>query len=139
MSGKIEISRELLEEVVAQLDDFITGNVLERLKSALAAQVVEHQEPVGEHNFRIDRRAKESVEFVISRGMSHDGGEDLVLQSNGWVKLKLIGNDQCRVVVEKAPPAPVSVVLPERGGISNRPNFNEGWNACLDKFKELNG
>ena len=33
---------------------------------------------------------------------------------------------------------PVSVVMPERGGISNRPNFNEGWNACLDKMKELN-
>lgn len=35
-------------------------------------------------------------------------------------------------------PAPVSVVLPEYKVEDRDDNFPEGWNACLDKVKELN-
>lgn len=40
------------------------------------------------------------------------------------------------------PPAPVAVVLPERCVSNPREGYwsgyNDGWNACLDKVKELN-
>lgn len=44
MSSKIDgVSRALLEEVVLQLDDFITGSIVEELRALLAAPVVERQ------------------------------------------------------------------------------------------------
>jgi hypothetical protein len=51
------------------------------------------------------------------------------------------GSDSCPVCkgsgvsAPSSPPAPVSAVLPEREWGSP---YADGWNACLDKFKELN-
>lgn len=50
------------------------------------------------------------------------------------------------MIAYTSPPAPVAVVLPERrkpvctGSIKDFTTFEEarGWNACLDKVKELN-
>jgi hypothetical protein len=36
------------------------------------------------------------------------------------------------------PPAPVAVVLPERREFSPQSDAEWGWNACLDKVKEMN-
>lgn len=65
---------------------------------------------------------------------------------NGWRDVERLKFTACQLDPEEyecrmlfaAPPAPVAVILPERGGLSNRPNFNEGWNACLDATAALN-
>lgn len=43
---------------------------------------------------------------------------------------------------DTSPPAPVAMVLPERAAARPREGYwtgyNDGWNACLDKVKEMN-
>jgi hypothetical protein len=70
-----------------------------------------------------------------------DGEYSVSFVKSGWL-------DQCRKTggtffLYTSPPAPVSVVLPERmqwdGLRATACNIRgEGWNACLDKVKELN-
>ncbi len=159
MSNKtVTMSRELIEEVVAQLDDFITGDVLGRLKSALAVPVVERQEPVG----FVTRRSGKFGAWLHSSHRQAENFDSTAI--NGGP-----GNSEI-LAVYTSPPAPVAVderaefvawvrrewpqaplsnvrdLLPK-----NDPRYGEycdetlqrawvGWQAraYLDKVKELN-
>jgi hypothetical protein len=149
MTSKIEVPRELLEEVVAQLDDFITGDVLERLKSVLAAPEAPRQsEPVA-------YQRKWDADGIAPYKEKNENGRMAWAKKFIFVpisKLRIFPDD---VALYAEPQAPLSpdhsggageVVLPERrkpmctGAISDFTTFEEarGWNACLDKIKELN-
>ena len=99
----------------ASTTDICNQNGCGYLESGNGAPVVERQEPVGEVT----------------------GIED------GAVCVGLYGDPlNIGTLVFTSPPAPVAVVLPERlptdGNPDQSPDFDEGWNACLDKVKELN-
>ncbi|MNP50412.1 hypothetical protein D3C76_1446760 [compost metagenome] len=64
-----------------------------------------------------------------------------------YVRAPLIADWEYRTrKLYTSPPAPVSVVLPERLKVDymkdladrRSPDWYRGWNACLDKVKELN-
>lgn len=127
MSGKIEISRQLAERLL----NFTCNEEYDELRALLAGPVVDRQEPVAA-DIALDKAYRNGMMAGFSFGIR--GDED------GYAKA--IEQYDAEIHAAKTeppePPAPVAVVLPERGGLSNRPNFNEGWNACLDKVKELN-
>lgn len=117
MTNKIEISRDLAERLTKDYTGRPNWDALEEdrlaateeLRALLTAPAVERQE-----------------ECKCSSGMAIVSW----LHSSYCPVFKSLDMD--------SHPAPAAVVLPDRGGISNRPNFNEGWNACLDKVKEMN-
>lgn len=130
MSGKIEISRELVQRI-ADHCKFCKNHVyLEaiadiepELRALLAAPVVERQEP---------------VHMVRSHG------------SDCWEEISGESLEMCRCQPDEyeiralytSPRAPVAVVLPARREPSpEKPYLNDAdheWNSCIDKVKELN-
>jgi len=119
MTNDIKISRELAERWL----DPSQGSVYERyqivseeLRALLAAPVVERQEPVAEV-VMVDP-------FVLTTGNLH-------LLRKG-------------AKLYTSPPAPVTVVLPASRYIFDKDyddedrSYSMGWNACLNKVKELN-
>jgi len=113
----VTMPRELIEEVVAQLDDFITGDVLERLKSALAAPVGERKEPVAWIKPDVAATLR-GDECCYAFGAQNPKGSLIPLYA-----------------------APVTWKLPDPHGRQSNlkdTQYAMGWNACLDKVKELN-
>lgn len=161
MSGKIEISRELAQEILekmmgdwSQIDsewgptkggieaDIANGNEEEirKLRAILAAPVVERQEPVAyiveaidPNNGHLRRRGLHWHSVDTLRG-TRDFKE--------WIGENLTKEQP----LYTSPPAPVAVVLPERLKLTAQKDladpvtfdWQRGWNACLDKVKVLN-
>lgn len=104
------------------------GSHVKMILDALrATPVVERQDLIAPYD-AIFHAVSDSVD-VISRGSISISVKDFLtsLAKNGY---------------SVSPPAPVAMALPERKPIEHgkwRPiGFHEGWNACLDKVKELN-
>lgn len=140
MSNKIEISRELALDLeywlaLMEREKNVAGQcvALNQLREAIAAPAVERQEPVA---YRI---------------IYNDG------EASGWMNGKPAELDVEDVAtgvlraIELAytsPPAPVAVVLPTLISSEDGPHYSDnrasecgylaGFNACLDKVKELN-
>jgi len=142
MSGKIEISRELLGVYLGVIEgDWVEAG--HELRALLAAPVVERQDPV--------------MKLEAERLLGRDGEYAVSFVKPGWL-------DECRktggtFLLYTSQPAPIAVVLPER---KRRPveDFHgeiwvnegdcmwvDGWNTCIDeaerisclnKVKELN-
>ena len=131
MSGKIEVSRDLLERALSTTtnDGYVTVlTAFEELRALLAAPVVERQESL--NDWAIDHTAGRPI--LVLKGCSVIEAEDAAYV------IGLIRKD-------REQPATVSVVLPEWRKASY---YAEGhyttadlaaiWNACINKVKELN-
>ena len=127
MSGKIEISRELAADltrkIITQEDHERRVAAREELRALLSAPVVERQEPVA---WLLCKGDEQPIDSTIRWDVAKH-----------WPELA--------EPLYTSPPAPVSVVLPERADENDDSDGNDphceypaGWNACLDKVKELN-
>ncbi|MEO8644560.1 hypothetical protein [Pseudomonas sp.] len=117
--------------------DHYAGCALEELRALLAAPVVERQViDLDAVDWETIQQAADDSNWMPNEYMRND-----------WVA------DVCNFLkygrADISPPAPVAVVLPERKTELDQPQmldstFNyldgqiDGWNACLDKVKELN-
>lgn len=156
MTNKIEIARELAERIVDWYDGGL-GNIIyemDELRALLAAPVVERQEPVA-YRWRhpadpiyADRKVWEPITLAL-------GNVYLERKARAIANKHRYQEDVYYFAMEieplyAEPPAPVSVVLPEPKpriagywhdlDLNDKidDSFAKGWNACLDKFKELN-
>lgn len=134
MTNDIKISRDLADRLYRNLASGEEAyQAQQELRTLIAAPVVEGQEPVAWRGCNADG---EVVTDWID-GVPPEHMTDLCGNPSSFDKIEL---------AYTTPPASVSVVLPER--MSPRPegdntppstyNVNLGWNACLDKVKELN-
>jgi hypothetical protein len=134
MTNKLEISRELADRLTRAYPAEITDqetmqairiealSALDELRALLAAPAVERQEPVRQ------------VRYLggYARWLDVDAGT--------YDELKDDKRYEPRTLYT-SPPAPVAVVLPERMedyDVEKHPAYLHGWNACLDKVKEMN-
>lgn len=111
------------------LDERLTA--AEQRNAAIAASVVERQDvQVAAMPFErcCDVRAKMIIAF--NEAKKNGGDLDDALDAAYKSALRFSPNP-----LNTSPPAPVAVILPERMGESTRGN---GWNACLEKVKEMN-
>lgn len=127
MSGKIEISRKLIERAACNLTSSSDAyKIQQELLEALAAPVVERQ-PVAYVLTRDDEVCYEADDGIV---ISNTPGDETNLYK--WKP----------VYFDTSPPAPVAVLLPERFDESQYRGTSllavRRWNACLDKVKELN-
>lgn len=154
MSGKIEISRELAERLL----NFTCNEEYDELRALIAksddAEKVNNRQ-MGLMQF-VDKHAAPVVERQpVSADIVHDkayrngmmAGFSFGIRGDEDGYAKAVERYDAEIHAAKAEqPAPVAVVLPERKhprpeGDNTPPstyNANLGWNACLDKVKELN-
>lgn len=116
----VTMSRELAERLDSQHSS-VRNAAIESLRRILAAPVVERQEPVA----------------TILCPDPYDERQGAWMSSQDLRKLEALP------VGTKLFTAPVAVVLPERrvineGDSDADQNSDHGWNACLDKVKEMN-
>jgi hypothetical protein len=149
----ITMSRELeiLEEINAAANRqacFEVQRLTDELRSLLAAPVVERQpEPVLE---ALSRRLTEAQMTICD--LKSASGKPVAIVTGSTVQwLPGAGSVKDRAELYTSQPAPVSVALPERRDLSKKMfdamspserdiSFKDiGWNACLDKVKEMNG
>lgn len=129
MTNKIEISRELLAAYIESATGYDDSSLREELRALLAAPVVERQEPV-------TMDGTTTIRQYVEEAMPDDTPMD------EWTK----GYEECKrrihmmfmQPINASPPAPVAVVLPEKMEAPSDFAYRKGWNACLDKVKELN-
>jgi hypothetical protein len=123
MSGKIDgVPRELLE-VIANSSERTMAEInaaIQQAREILAAPVVERQ-PVA---WMYLERSEDGYEYRPLFSQT----KWLVLPDGFYEEIPLY----------TSPPAPVSVVLPKRIEPPSDYAYRKGWNACLDKVKELN-
>jgi hypothetical protein len=163
MTNKIEVPRELLEEVVAQLDDFITGDALDRLKSLLAAPEAPRQESAAHYKMYTTQPA-ESLAGMAARQLDDSARWIEIRDANALEFPDMAPHDYYPVGSVIRIPAPLSpdhsggageVVLPSDKEIQSiktkaarQADLTSGANyftaaefaadAMLDKVKELN-
>lgn len=134
MSGKIEISRELGENIANYMEGSASTTVEQwhrELRSIIAAPVVERQ-PVAS-GIAHDKAYRNGMMAGFSFGIR--GDED------GYAKA--VERYDAEIHAAKTEqPAPVAVVLPERREPTQESPYltdaDHEWNDCLDKVKELN-
>lgn len=145
----VTMARELAEYAAALLEQNCPGNVANEIRAAIAAPVVERQEPVARYSWR---DICDMVSEVI--------GCEFTPDPNSFIGHQMTGinfNSLARIIDKVAsPPAPVAVritlqqVLKAYDYAESHPHKylrgTTNWcaavahelNACLDKVKELN-
>lgn len=128
VSGKgpaIEVANDLLNDCCDNLESLLKDN--ERLKTACSKEFASVEQLTAELE-RLKGGQGEAVAEVVATGGPHDREDRVLIELQA--ELPPVGTK-----LYTSQPAPVSVVLPESqwGG-----PYQDGWNACLDKVKELN-
>lgn len=137
MSGKIEISRELAERILHPRADW---SAKEELRALLAAPVVERR-PTGQWRIPVNGDwfygTKEQCERERAEYETTFTAED-------FEEAGVVAPEQ----LWSLPPVPVVIVLPTILSTEQSPHYSDnrdseygylaGYNACLDKIKELN-
>lgn len=160
MTDKIEVSRDLLEALIAS--DFAEdcqecgigqGEPWKELRALLAAPAVNRQEPVawmyrregGEILGQLVQMESDELK-VIRLGKFHDNRTRYLWPREDYIEWRPLYT---------SPPAPVAVVLPIESDfylevfkiygfgpdnlcMLNGEDLKKLWNACLDKIKQLN-
>lgn len=132
MSDKIGVSREFLEVIANSSERTLTeiNFVIRQARALLSAPAVERQEPV----------------YQLSGRMQHISPSWTDVNKEVFDEYTSRGGDWITRTLYTSPPAPVAVVLPPRKSEhyseedcdDEYPEHAKGWNACLDKVKELN-
>jgi hypothetical protein len=134
MSEFVMVRRELLqnaanavEYLALRADDIGESNapIADELRAVLAQEAGHVEEPLG---------MVEPTAWLLDGSV---GGSSLDFQITDLLETQN-RHGGCLVPLFRVPPAPVAVVLAEYKVEDRDDNFPEGWNACLDKVKELN-
>jgi hypothetical protein len=139
MTNTLTISRELAERILAN-DPTAEHDAMLELRAILAAPSFERQDEQQMACMPVERCYDVRAQMIIAFNESRKAGGDLDDGLDAAYKAALRYSPNPLLA---SPPAPVAVVLPEpqdEGGGQSDADYNSacGWNACLDKVKEMN-